>query len=105
MLLSVLYFRIVKLARERLLYIFSQSAYFFEKADFTFDGAESSMKLEFPDILVDISNYVDPRLFQTSLHLLNRYTCSGIIELPGLRALFYLNYRIAWFTCSVLLEL
>ena len=62
----------MKLARERLLYIFSQSAYFFEKDNFFFDGAEPSMKLEFADILVDISKYVDPRLFQGSLHLLNR---------------------------------
>jgi hypothetical protein len=62
----------VRLARERLLYIFSQSAYFFEKADFFFAGADPSTRLEFPDILIDISNYVDPRLFQDSLHLLNR---------------------------------
>ena len=69
-----MYYSVVKLARERLLYIFSQSAYFFEKPDFFFDGAEfePSMKLEFPDILVDIAKYVDPRLFQNSLHLLNR---------------------------------
>lgn len=68
----VVCFSVVKLARERLLFIFSLSAYFFEKPDFFFDGAEPSTKLEFPDILVDISNYADPRLFQDSLHLLNR---------------------------------
>ena len=68
----VLCFSVVKLARERLLYIFSQSAYYFEKADFYFDGDEPSKKLEFPDILIDISNYVDPRLLQDSLYLLNR---------------------------------
>ena len=64
----------MQLARERLLFIFSKSEYFFEDADYFFEGASSVKNLKFPDLLVDMSNYVDPRLFQGSLYLLHRYS-------------------------------
>ena len=65
---------VVQLARERLLYIFSKSEYPFEERDYFFEGASSVKPLKFPDILVDVSNYADPRLLRGSLHLLHRYT-------------------------------
>ena len=53
--------------RERLKFLFSGSAYFFENSEYT----RSSMP--FPDILVDISCYHSDELVQESLHLLNRF--------------------------------
>lgn len=53
--------------------IFSKSAFCFEEMDYSFDGPNVTKKLKFPDILVDLSKYVDPKLYQGSLHLLNRY--------------------------------
>ena len=68
---------VIELARKRLQFIFSQSAYFFEKSDFNFEGAHAERNLKFQELLIDVSKYDDPRLLQESLHLLNRYiyTC------------------------------
>ena len=62
----------MQLARERLQFIFSKSAYSFEETDFAFEGVNADKNLKFQDLLIDISNYDDPRLLQESLHLLNR---------------------------------
>ena len=65
-------FRVMELTRERLHYIFSQSTYHFEQSDHFFENSNSERKLKLSDILIDLSQYADPRLLQMSLHLLNR---------------------------------
>jgi len=55
----------LQLARERLKFIFSQSAYFFESPNYT--------STSFPDILIDLSCYDSNELVQGSMHLLNRF--------------------------------
>ena len=55
----------MQLARERLKFIFSQSAYFFEAPNYT--------STSFQDILIDLSCYESNQLVQGSLHLLNRF--------------------------------
>lgn len=90
-----MFFSVVELARERILYIFSQSAYFFEKSDYCFENAASVKCLKFPDILVDVSNYIDPRLLQSSLHLLNRFVhiiCSYCLGSYWFVSLYYIRY-------------
>ena len=52
-------------------YLFSQSAYTFEKSD-------SSQERPLSDILLDLSNYHSDKLVQSSLHLLNRMYSSEI---------------------------
>ena len=59
----------VNLARKRLDHIFSQSNFGFEES--FFENAKLEKNLKFPDLLIDISKYDDPRLLQKSLHLLN----------------------------------
>ena len=61
----VLSSRLLQLARERLKFIFSQSAYFFESPNYT--------STSFPDILIDLSRYDSSELVQGSIHLLNRF--------------------------------
>ena len=56
----------VSSVRERLNFLFSKSAYFFERSEYT---RTSTL---FPDILVDVSCYHSDELVQGSLHLLNR---------------------------------
>lgn len=70
---NILLISVVELAREKLHYIFSRRAYFFEKLGFSFESA-TVKNLKLPDLLIDISNYNDPRLLQGSLHLLNRFS-------------------------------
>ena len=60
---------VVQMARERLEYLFSQSAYDFEQQD---------LKYSLPDILLDVANYKEDELTQDSLHLLNRYYSTEI---------------------------
>ena len=55
----------MQLARERLKFIFSQSAYFFEAPNYT--------STSFQDILIDLSCYESNELVQGSLHLLNQF--------------------------------
>ena len=55
----------VNTARQRLKFLFSKSAYFFEKSEYT--------NTPFPEILIDMSCYDCEKLVQGSLHLLNRY--------------------------------
>ena len=59
---------LVQLARERLKYIFSRSAYFFEEPNYIFPGTDKS----FPDILIDLSKYQSDKLVVGSLQLLNQ---------------------------------
>ena len=61
----VLSSRLLQLARERLKFIFSQSAYFLESPNYT--------STSFPDILIDLSRYDSSELVQGSIHLLNRF--------------------------------
>ena len=53
--------------RDRLKFLFSKSAYFFESAEYTRSHAP------FPEILIDMSCYHNDELVQESLHLLNRF--------------------------------
>ncbi len=62
--------RLVSMARERLKFMFSKSAYFFESPDYS--------SKPFPDILLDLSRYDSDELVQGSLHLLNRFFSSEI---------------------------
>lgn len=55
------------MARDRLEYLFSQSAYEFEKKD---------LKPSLPEIFLDVANYQEDELIQDSLHLLSRYFSS-----------------------------
>lgn len=64
-------FRVTKLIRRRLQFIFSESSLKLEEALFQI----KSKDLTFSDILIDVSKYDDPRLLQKSLHLLNRCDC------------------------------
>ncbi len=57
------------LARERLKFIFSQSAYCFESPD---------CSPSFPEMLLDLSQYECDELVQGSLHLLNRFFSSEL---------------------------
>ena len=59
---------LVQLARERLKYIFSRSAYFFEEPNYIFPGTDKS----FSDILIDLSKYQSDKLVLGSLSLLNQ---------------------------------
>ena len=59
---------LVNTARERLKFLLSKSAYFFEKSEYT-----SSNASPFTEIMVDMSRYDSDELVQGSLHLLNRY--------------------------------
>jgi hypothetical protein len=52
--------------RERLKFLFSKSAYFFERSDYLRSSTP------FPEILIDMSCYHSEELVQGSLHLLNR---------------------------------
>lgn len=61
---------VVFLARERLKFMFSTSAYCFEHSDYS--------PKTFPEILLDLSKYECDELVQGSLHLLNRYFSSEI---------------------------
>lgn len=54
-------------------YIFSKSAYFFEKSDYS-----SSGKPQMHKILLDLANYSSNALVQGSLHLLNRFYSSEV---------------------------
>ena len=58
--------RMVGTVRERLKFLFSKSAYFFERSEYL----RSSMP--FPEILIDMTCYDSDELVQGSLHLLNR---------------------------------
>ena len=62
-------FRVTKLIRRRLQFIFNENSLKLEEALFQ----TKSKDLTFSDILIDVSKYDDPRLLQKSLHLLNRY--------------------------------
>ena len=73
-------FRVTKLIRRRLQYIFSESSLKLEGALFQ---TIKSKDLTFPDILIDVSKYDDPRLLQKSLHLLNRYDCYHVQMILG----------------------
>ena len=64
------YSSVVTLARDRLKFIYSKSAYFFESADY--NGTP------FPQILLDLSRYECEQLVQSSMHLLNRYYSSEL---------------------------
>ena len=55
------------MARDRLKFIFSKSAYYFE-----------SPSKAFPEILLDLSEYESDELVQSSLHLLNRFYSSEV---------------------------
>ena len=66
-------FRVKELTRERLHHIFSQNTFHFEDSDYFFENSNSERNLKLPDVLIDLSQYEDPRLLQNSLHLLNRY--------------------------------
>ena len=63
-------FRVTKLIRRRLQFIFSENSLKLEEAPLF---QTKSKNLTFSDILIDVSKYDDPRLLQKSLHLLNRY--------------------------------
>jgi hypothetical protein len=56
-------YRAIRLTRRRLKHIFDKSSLGFE---------EALKQQTFPEILIDVSKYDDPRLLQKSLHLLNR---------------------------------
>lgn len=71
--MSSFLYSLVQTARERLRFIFSQSAYFFEKPEYIHSEAPS-----FQDILLDLSCYHCDNLVQGSLHLLNRSVHMGL---------------------------
>ena len=56
------------MARERLKFIFSKSAYFFETPNYT-----SPTNIPFQDILIDLTCYGSNDLVQGSMHLLNQF--------------------------------
>ena len=58
----------MKLARERLKFIFRESAYFFEAPDYS-----SPTNKSFPEILIDLTCCDCNELVQGSMHLLNQF--------------------------------
>ena len=58
----------MKLARQRLKFIFCESAYFFEAPDYS-----SPTDKSFPEILIDLTCCDCNELVQGSMHLLNRF--------------------------------
>lgn len=59
--------RMVSTVRERLKFLFSKTAYFFERSEYLRSATP------FPEILIDMSCYHSDDLVQGSLHLLNRF--------------------------------
>lgn len=60
----------VNTARQRLKFLFSKSAYFFERSEYT--------STPFSEVLIDMSRYDCEELVQGSLRLLNRYYSAEI---------------------------
>ena len=62
--------RLVKLAQERLKFIFAESAFFFEEPSYM-NNVNGDLP-QFSAIMLDLANYNSDDLIQGSLHLLNR---------------------------------